>query len=382
MAFSLATLIFVSGLVALAWDGYRTSLEIKGGTSLEAVKDPTKAGYEAQVRPMKTHLLLQTDAEGAVTDGVLISPGSGGRGGSVVFIPGSTVVQTTDGNANLNKFIATNGVEAGIAEIEKILTFAVTDGTTVTPAQWTDLLGPLGPLTIENPDALVAVTGANQKQIVYAAGPLPLKPDQVGDYLTFVSDGEAEINRLPRTQLVWETWLKAIAADPSGAPTVTALAPVVGDEPLEISGLVLGLSKGPVAFQTLPTKAVSLPNTVGVKIYLPDPVGIAQMVPKVVPFPTSAFPGQRARTRILNGTTDVGAATRAADPVVGAGGEITVLGNASTFAVTKTTVEYHDPSKKEAADKVAAALAVTAMQSPSLTEAYDVTVTIGSEFTG
>jgi len=382
VAYSVATLIFVAGLVALAWDGYRTSLDIKGGTALESERNPLKPGYEAQVKPIPTHLLLLTDPKGAVTDGLLMAEGNAGKGGSIVLIPGGTIVQGPTGNINFDKLIATAGVPAGVTAMEKVLTFAVTDTATIGDKQWADLLTPLGSLAIENPDALVSVTGPNQKQIVYPAGTITLDPGKLGDYLTFVSDGEAAINRLPRVQLVLEAWLKALAANPAGAPTLAPLTPVIGEQPVDISALISGLSKGQVSYQILPTQAVSLPDANGAKIYLPDPVGIAAMVPKVVPFPTSAFPGQRARTRILNGTTDAAAATRAAAPVVGAGGEVTVLGNAAKFGRTRTVVEYHDPTMKDAAGKIAAALAVTATPSTSLTEAYDVTVTLGSDFTG
>ena len=380
--YSIATLVFIAGLVSLAWDGYRTSLKIKGGTSLDAVKDPTKPGYEAQVKPIPTHLLVLTDDKGAATDSVVIAEGNGGKGGSVVVVPGVTIVQQPDANMNLSAFIASKGVGAGIDQIQRIITFGVSDSTTVTPKQWGELLTPLGKLTVANPSPLVRSTSPGQKTVVYPSGDVVLTPANIGDYLTFVSEGEAAINRADRVQAVFEAWLSALSTNPAGAPTAAPFTAASGDGPVDVAGLMTGLSQAAVVVKQLPTTAVPLPSANGTRVYLPDDVQIAAMVPTINPFPTSAFPGQRARTRILNGTVDAAAATRAAAPVVGAGGEVTVLGNASRFGIATTTVVYHDPSMKGAADKIAAALAVTATASPSQTEAYDVTVTLGSDFKG
>ncbi len=382
LVYALATVVFLAGLISLGWDGYRTSLKIKGGTSLEAEKDPTKPGYEAQVKPIPTHLLILTNDKGAATDAVVIAEGNAGKGGSVVVVPGVTVVARPEGNMNLSAFIAAKGVNEGITEIQRILTFAVNDSTTVTPKQWGELLSPLGSLTVANPSPLVRATAPGQKEVVYAAGDVALTPANIGDYVTFVSDGEAEINRADRVQAVFEAWLAALATKPAGVPTVAPFAAASGDRPVDVSALVTGLSQAAVAMRQLPTTAVPLPSANGTRVYLPDVEAIATMVPTVNPFPTSAFPGQRARTRILNGTTDSTAATRAAAPVVLAGGEITVLGNASKFGIATTTVVYHDPSMKDAAAKIGTALGVTATASPSQTEAYDVTVTLGSDFKG
>ena len=47
--------------------------------------------------------------------------------------------------------------------------------------------------------------------------------------------------------------------------------------------------------------------------------------------------------------------------------------------MTETKVEYHDPSRAEAAEKIAEALGKEAVAGAP-TDAYDVTVTLGSDF--
>ena len=82
---------------------------------------------------------------------------------------------------------------------------------------------------------------------------------------------------------------------------------------------------------------------------------------------------------MLNGTSDLGAATRAASTVVGAGGEIIVVGNAKPMDATVTTVEFHSEAMAERAAPIAAAFGVTATASSLQTDAIDVTVTLGPD---
>jgi len=104
-------------------------------------------------------------------------------------------------------------------------------------------------------------------------------------------------------------------------------------------------------------------------------------VARVVPFPTSAVPGQRARVELLNGTTDKDAALLVAPKVVAAGGEITLLGNADSFDVTATQVHYPVPEAREAAEEIASALGVTATAAPASSGGVDVSVIVGSDRT-
>ncbi len=396
IAYGIATLVFVAGLVSLVWKGYDTSLDIKGGSSFETETDPAKPGYEAQVATVPDHLVIHVDSTGRMTEAQLYVelPSVGARdcaegaecpagAGVVMVIPGVTLVETDAGRSELSQYIADNGVEAGVAEIESILGFDVTDAVTLSPDALVDLFEPAGPVTIQNPDALIATNADGDKEIRYGAGPLTLQPSQIPEYLAFKSDGEAAINRSDRLELVWKAWMAAIAADPAKAPTAAPFTPVVGDaDSVDLAGMVTRLSTATVSYTALPVETIPIPGAAGAAVYRPDPEAMAALVPSVVPYPTSAFPGQRARTRVLNGTADHGAATRAASPVVAAGAEITIFGNARTQDLATTTVEYHGDGSAAAAERIAAALGVTASRSTVPTEAYDVTVTLGADFNG
>ena len=114
---------------------------------------------------------------------------------------------------------------------------------------------------------------------------------------------------------------------------------------------------------------------------VPDSAALPTYVARVVPFPTSATPGQRARVELLNGTTKDDAALLAAPKVVAAGGEISLLGNASSFDVATTTVQYMAPEAKDAADAIAKTLGVSATAATSQSGGIDVRVTIGRDRT-
>ncbi len=381
-AYGIATLVFVAGLVSLVWKGWDTSLDIRGGTSFRAETDPTKPGYEAQVKPVPNHLVLHVDAEGRLTDAVLLVGIGTGEGGSGVImpIPGATLIEGDAAPAELADHLADHGVESAVAHLERILGFAITDTVTLSPAQLSELFAPVGEITFQNPDALIASTPEGDKEIRYGAGPLTLTAEQVPDYLSFRSDGEASINRSVRLGIVLEAWMEAVAADPSLAPRTAPLEPVVGDGPVDLAGLYASLASVPISYPTFPVQTIPIPGAGGAAVYRPDAEQIEALVPSLVPYPTSAFPGQRARTRVLNGTADRDAAPRAAPTVVGAGAEITVFGNATGEPRQTTTVEYHDDGAAAAAERIAGALGVTATRSSQPTEAYDVTVILGADF--
>ena len=377
--YSLATVLFLAGLAVLGWKGYQTSLDIKGGNSLDAVSDPTKPGYEAQVRPTPAHLLINTDATGKVVDLELLIEGADNKGGAIVFIPGVMVVEADGGAQNLTK-LAEGGMPAMLDSLQRVLGVGITDAATVNPTQLEQLLSATGPLTIENPDALIRNSGSAQKEIVFPAGQITVSPAQAVDYLSFVNKGESEVNRTSRAKVFWDAWIKALGEKgETAAPKSAPFSSVTGEGKVDLSTVITQFGAGTTSTQQLPLAAVPVPGA-GVTVYRGDRAGIDSLLPRLIPFPASAFPGQRARVSLLNGTTDTSAALRAATPVVEAGAQITVLGNAANFHVSRTTVEYHDPAKADAAKAIATKLGVGAPVAGTQSDALDITVTIGADY--
>jgi len=378
VVFSMATLVFIAGLASLVWTAYSTSLDIKGGASIGAETNPTRPGYEAQVKANSTYLVAGVDSKGTLTDAMLVVPGAT-TGGTVMFIPGVTLIE--DAKLELSTFAAQNGLEAAVKEIEKILGCAVSNTITADAAQLETWFTPLGSLKIDNPDTMVERTSPTDSRIVFGPGALTLEPADIGKYLSFVSDGEPGINRVTRLQTVMDAWMKAIVAMPAGAPAPGDVGSGVGGEPLDAGSMFTQLAGGTVAFQTLPTQAIAIPGTNGARVYKPDPAAMKQLLSSVVPYPTSAFPGQRPRVRVFNGSTDLGAATRAAPGIIDLGAEITVFGNWKEPTIAITDVQYNAASAQVVAEAIAAKFGVQAVGSGSTSDAYDITLVLGADVT-
>ncbi|HKY15428.1 MAG TPA: LytR C-terminal domain-containing protein [Microthrixaceae bacterium] len=379
--YAAATLLFVVGVAGLAWQGWETAKEVKGGNELDQVSDPDAPGYQAEVDPTPTRLLGMLDGNGDLADLVVLAEGAGRKGGAAVFVPGVTVVPHEGSTINLATVYEQSGWAGVTDAVGRLLGAGLTQSTPLTVDQQTALYQPVGSLTIDNPDAVIVADENGDRRTEFEAGPITLDPAGLVRYMQVVGVGESEINRASRAQLVWEAWFEALRS--GGANALPTMAPIgEGDEAVDLASVVRGLSEGEIGFQPLPLERVPVPGTGGFAVYRPDGAALAQLTPRIVPFPSSAYPGQRPRVRILNGTQDKDLLLRATGPVVGAGGQVMIIGNADGFGVPVTTVEYHDPAAAEAGAKVAEALGVTATPSDRPTDAYDVTVTLGADFVG
>ncbi len=114
-----------------------------------------------------------------------------------------------------------------------------------------------------------------------------------------------------------------------------------------------------------------------------DEAAIRTLVASLVPFPTSAQPGDRVRVRLLDGLGDPGQAINLASVLVPAGAEIIVFGNADNFAYAISVVEYFDQAQSENAQAMAAALGLTsATFNSSGDTSVDVSIIVGRDLGG
>lgn len=372
--YALGSLLCAVALIALGWAGYDTSLEIRGGAALNEVSDPAKPGYEARVKPTPTHLVIIVSDSGEVRELELLVGGAKG-GGSVVFVPGLMVVNVDGHPYNLAELAEAEGVPKLVEVVQATLGIAVSDAVEIGPDELTELFASAGPLELDNADAL-----RSGDEVRFPAGRLTLQPSDVPAYLAALNEGEPIVNRPFRAEQVWKAWMGKLSA--TSAPSLRPLPSVDGESTVDISSLAKALASGSVDFEQLPVDRLVVPNMGGFAVYQPKADAIAELMATVVPFPGSAFPGQRARVRLLNGTKDPTAGLRAARPIVAAGGQIVVMGNAASFDVSKTAVEYNVESQKPAAEAIAAALGVGSVGSGTESDAVDVTVVVGADFRG
>ncbi len=378
------TIVFGLALVVLAVVGYRASLLITGGGT-DRVTDPAAPGYVAEVKPTPVDMVAVTAEDGSLASVLVVSTPVSGSAATVSVLPASMAMGpgTAASYAPIGAVFEDGGLDELRTDVGVGLTFGFSSAEQITSGTLKALAGLAGPLTVNNIDNLIDSPNRGTLEqdpsaevVRYRAGEVVLQPDEVAGFLSFAGVGESPDRQMLRQQAVWEQLLTALrgkdldqlvaADDDKGAAAVADLLAEVGGRE--------------VTYEPVPVMPTLVPGTI-FKAYVPDPAALPTFVARVVPFPTAATPGQRARVELLNGTTNADAALLVAPKVVAAGGEISLLGNADSFDKTVTTVEYLAPEAREAADEIATALGVKASSATAGSGGVDVRVVVGADRT-
>lgn len=356
-ALMLVVLVAAGGLTYV---GVRTVRESRAGRSLSSATDPSRPGYEALLEPTPTLAVLHSSGSTLLSVAVL-SLGSGDVGGSVLLVPPATRLTDDKDAFTLAAVAAFNGSpEAAVLGLQDLLGTGVGEVVVVDDTRWGELVGPVAPLRFDNPD----VVGP------FAAGSLSVAAPEVGAYLSARNDGESDLARLYRQQLLFDAWLEAV-----GASTDPGAVPGEGDAGL--GRFVRGLAAGPHTVATLPV--VESPTLDGTRIDV-DTDAAATLMTTLVPFPTSSHPGARPRVRVLDGAGMPRHVLETAPLVVAAGAEIVVIGNADRFTYDTTEIRYHDAVQRTGAEAIRASLgAGRVVADPRPTDAFDVTIVLGPD---
>ena len=261
--------------------------------------------------------------------------------------------------------------------------------TIVGPDQLAAVAASLGVVEVRNPDP-VTVEDKGKRTERFAAGTISLDPDQLGEFLTLRSAGEAPENRSTRAEALFGTLIPALAqggatsTGTSGASSSTSgsgagSASNTSDDGPDLATTLAGMGSSAPDFVLLPTERQAFK---GSYLYRPDTAAITERLAGVVRFPLSAFPGQRPRIRILNGTTDRNAAMSVAPSLAEAGGEVLLIGNASSFDVATTSVVYSSEAFEGVANRIAEIVGATAERSDEASDAADIDVVLGADHQG
>jgi len=411
-AFWLVLVALVASVPALAWIGWRNALEADGQITAAAEADPTAAGYRAVVTPTPTLLVVHRAPDGQLAGIAMLASSGESGGGAVLLVPTGLLA---DQAANRPRTLRAVYADEGVAGVEKALNrlFRVGFGATVTAdaRDWVAAAANDAPFKLDNPDELVGPDG----EVAFPAGPLQLAAEQVEPYLRLTNPGEDERGQLYRAQLLWQTWTGANAsAAPATAEVGTGVsAEEAGAEPTaSLGAMVADLRRDRVEVLSLPVTVADAdtlarldhaarfgvtsstasgdtavagvgPTGPSGAVYVADEAATRTLVASLVPFPTSAQPGDRVRVRLLDGLGDPGQAINLASVLVPAGAEIIVFGNADNFAYTTTVVEYFDQAQAENAQAMAAALGLTSATFNSSGDgSVDVSITVGRDLGG
>jgi hypothetical protein len=372
-AFPVLMVVLVALIPTLAYVGKQTVLRNVDGKLVTEVNDPTQPMWRAITDPTPTLLLVQTDAEGHA-NGLTVMSLTGDNAGGLVFIPMTTIVDLGDvGKPPMSVVADKQGLEGLQKAVEGVLRAGMQEVAVVTPAQWADLVAPVGALSFTNPDDVTVLTEANQKQVIFAKGNLTLEPKDVGAYLATSSPGESDLNRLVRQKAFWGAWLRKV-----GTSDVENVVP--GERDSGLGRFVRALATDRVEQYPLPVQSAAIPGT-DTTLFVPVDDQVRPLVAKLVPFPIGAPPGARPRVRLLDGVGSLDHGLKAAPLIVEGGGQIDQIGNADTFDVPKTQLIYGDDARRADAESLQRSLGVgEIVKGASAGTTTDVTVVLGKDF--
>lgn len=368
----LAMVLSLAMLPILGYLGYRTVKTSTRGDVLSGRANPDTPGYQALVDPTPVALVIQTDDENVPTMLTLLSlSGPGREGGAVIPIdPGTRLSRSAYGVTTMGDAARRLAPSLAGAVIGSTLHLGFTEVITINPARLATFLAPVRSLKIDNPAEVTTARGA-----VVPAGKAVLQSDQVAGYLNAESTAELPTARLDRDHAIWEAWISAVAGSKSQAMIVP------GEADAGLGRYVRGLAKGTVDFGTLPVKAAAPIGAVATTRV--DDALARLMLTNAVPFPVGGAPGDRVTVRVLNGTGPTALPQSLMQRVVYAGGQVTIIGNDTSFHDDSTTLTYSLPANATIVKKMAKLLGVGEVKyRPAIEGTTDITIVVGKDLMG
>ncbi len=381
------TFLFVVALIGLGFVGWKSALKITGGRVSE-VTDPAAPNFIAKVEPTNVDLVAVTAADGSLVTALLLlsdpagkQKGADAAANTVVVVSGGLILWEFEGAPPFSaaNIYASGGIDALSLRLGADLTFGTTSSSEVPSTVIDELAAAAGPLEINLPDNVLGPDESGALVVKYPAGALVLPPEQVTEFLGFLGAEEQELSRSLRLQMVWVKLLEAVGASESSTKSSLSLPSSASQGLKSFAELFSQMSNAQISLTTLPTTEIVLYVSPPVRVNQIDELAIAGWVGEFVPFPVSAYPGQRATVSMLNGTTDKRLLNLSAPKVVAGGGQISLAGNAASFDLATSTVEYTESGSKAAAEAIAQQLGLPATLITDQNSNVDVTVTMGQD---
>ena len=374
IAFAIVLVGLIASIPVLGYIGMQVIRDSTEGDVVDANLTPSDPSYEAQVDPTPTAVAIQYDDEGTPNGLTFLTLAGADGGGAVVFVPLDTEV--TAPAYGVDRLRTSYDVvkdrpalarERLASQTGRLLNVGIEEIIDLNNAGWEQLVAPVGPLLIENPEEVDLGYG----QII-PSGPASLEASQVGRYLAHSKPGESDLNRLNRHEAVWSAWLGQIAA--SGREDA-----VPGESSAGIARFAQQLAAGPVTYDTLPVDEAEEPG-----VFTADESAVNELITEIVASPTGAVPGGRFTVRLLNGVAAEPIPADVVKQVVGRGGAVTILGNGPEFGTDETEIVYANPKNEQLAELLAASLGAEGMvrldrEAP---DTVDLTIVLGKDVLG
>ena len=375
LGFAVVVVGLVASIPVLGYKGYRIISNSTSGTFTSTSTNPSDPGYEAQVDPTPTAVVIQYDVAHEPVGVTFLSLSAAAGGGGVVFVPLDTEVASPGYGVNrlrgaydALKNRPTLARDQLSTEVGRLLNVSIGETVELDAAGWTQLVAPVAPLEIDNPEPVVLADG-----VTIPSGNTPLSAEQVGPYLAARKDGESDLARLNRSETVWSAWLAKVHAanDPAAVP---------GETTAGMGRFAQSLAKGQISFATLPVDRI-IDATGRYRIRKGD---VNDLVSDIVPSPTPAYPGSRFTVRLLDGVAPGTVSLDLTRQIVHLGGSVSVLGNGPRFGMAKTEIVFVDPTKKALAKIVLEALGGTGSVrlDRDAPDTVDFTIVLGKDILG
>ncbi|MEM9033176.1 MAG: LCP family protein [Actinomycetota bacterium] len=337
----------------------------------EEAADPDVTGaeeVEVAADPTPKALLVQVDDDGALVAATVAVVDGTGRGGGVVFIPASSLLDVPSfGLETLTGAYENDGIDLVGLTIENLLGVSFDHVALVDDSSWAELVGEAAPLQVENPNPIETVDDG-RIIVTLDAGPAQLTADEVGDFLSARSTDEPDLNRLLRHDVVWRAWLEGLSA----------IDYPIADVRADLQAFFHALADGPVDYRLLPVETIS--GTGADTQYEPVTDEIDELVGEFAP-DAVAGANRRIRVQLLNGAGTPGLAPTATDLLVPAGARIDLRDNARTFDYGVTQFVYYRDEQRQAAERLRDALGLgEVVRDRNPIDVVDVTVVLGRDF--
>ena len=362
--------------VLLGLDAKDLVLNSRDGTISRNPTDPAAPGFSAEVVPTPTLLVVHTTDKGELVGVAVMSLVSGDGGGTVLFFPTDLVVKLPTGDSTtLAKLFADAG-NAGETVLRRQLTRMIDadiDSSIVLGSKTlAELIRPVAPLRYTLRDSVRTVQNGVTATLLRSGSVSISSVEQVQAATEVLSPGEATINRTARQTAFWQAWFDSVRLVPDRSSVL----------PTFDTGLprfVKGLTVGTTRFEQAPFSEQTFK---GLVLLVADTAGIRAITSTMIPFPQAYEPGARLLVELRNGVGDLGRNEPMSRRIVGAGGQIVVLGNVDAFGVARSSVVFYNEDSRARVESLARSIGVANVQFTDRPgSSIEVTVTIGADFT-
>jgi len=349
----------VAGLVAAA-------LGSRPDQQARALGHPTPTTAAPAPAKARTVLFAHVGANHRLDLLAVAGVGVGGRVGSVIFVPTTTLVQVPSFDTQALVDVPRLGNSTLLATtVANALGLHFNAVIVIGDTRLTQLLAPARRLDVKFGRAV---------QVDDAAGTLAFTPGRArisasdATRLLIGPDTAGTLEHLVTVQAVLQGWFERLRA-PSVARATVRVARPVRD--------LVALAHATVGFDTLPVDVLSSGSVARYELRQPDAAALVR-----ADFPYALLSsGSRPRVELLNGTGAIALTQAVARRIVPAGGEITLTGNVPGFGIRHTSVVYYRGADLPAARRLVSALGVGSVAFGNVPiDVVDLTVVIGADF--